>query len=358
LIYTGFSSDSNSLFSLVFQQFRDSKYIRSGRARGFIRQESSRTVYTEGVRDVEGIAEEIRAGVPEILDSWRQARVSADDEESYPELVEGIGKVLVVFTEFLQSPSPLKSFSREGATRALIQEISGSQYEAERDAVGVIEDYMALRRCVWRFVEERVDLSAFDGGEVSRFFVKLMQASDWATEAGLEAFDRIVHRHMESALGQAAATDLLTGLPDRDLLNRRLLPRALQEHEQVALIIFDVADFSNTVVTEGVAWAREALLRLANVVDEVTPEGAVRARFGDDEICALLPGMGAEDSYRLAEEVLERLTEGHGDLLRVDAGVAAYPEHGESAGELLSAAFKALRTAKRVGGSGIVAARR
>ena len=43
--------------------------------------------------------------------------------------------------------------------------------------------------------------------------------------------------------------------------------------------------------------------------------------------------------------------------LRADAGVAEYPEHGEKAGELLSAAFRALGTAKRVGGSGIVAAR-
>ncbi len=332
-------------------------YIRSGLARSFVRRESSGSVYTEGVRDVEGIAEEIRVGVPEILDGWRDARGSAVDEEFYPELVEGIGKILVVFTEFLQSPSPLENFSREGATRALIEEISGRQREAGRDAVGVVEDYMALRRSVWRFVEERVDLSAVDGGEVSRFFVKLMQASDWATEAGLEAFDRIVHRDMESALGQAAATDLLTGLPDRDLFNRRLLPRALQEHERVALMIFDVADFSDTVAKEGVAWAREALLRLASVMEEAAPEGVVRARFGDDEICALLPGMNVEDAYRLAEEVLERLTQGPGDLLRVDAGVAAYPEHGENAGELLSAAFKALSTAKRVGGSGIVAAR-
>jgi GGDEF domain-containing protein len=92
-------------------------------------------------------------------------------------------------------------------------------------------------------------------------------------------------------------------------------------------------------------------------MEEAAPEGAVRARFADDAICALLPGMNAEDAYRLAEEVLERLTRGPGDLLRVDAGVAGYPEHGENAGELLSAAFKALSTAKRVGGSGIVAAR-
>ncbi len=284
-------------------------------------------------------------------------RGSAADEESHPELVEGMGKILVVFTEFLQSPSPLEKFSREGATRALIEEISGRQHESGRDAVEVVEDYMALRRCVWRFVEERVDLSAFDGGEVSRFFVKLMQASDWATEAGLQAFDHIVHRNMESALGRAAATDLLTGLPDRDLLDRRLLPRALQEHERVALVIFDVAGFSETVAAEGVAWAREALLRLADAVREAAPDEAVRARFGDDEVCAVLPGMNVEDAYRLAEEVLERLTEGPGDLLRADAGVAGYPEHGENAGELLAAAFKALSTAKRVGGSGIVAAR-
>ena len=79
--------------------------------------------------------------------------------------------------------------------------------------------------------------------------------------------------------------------------------------------------------------------------------------LSESSICALLPGTSVEEAYRLAEEVLERLTRGPGDLLRVDAGVAAYPEHGENAGELLSAAFRALRTAKRVGGSGIVAAR-
>jgi diguanylate cyclase (GGDEF)-like protein len=308
------------------------------------------------VRGVEGIAEEIRASVPGILASWRQARGSAADEDYYPELVEGIAKVLVVFTEFLRSPSPLEKFSREGATRALVEEISARQHEAGRDAVGVIEDYMALRRCVWRFVEESVDLSSFDGGEVSRFFVKLMQASDWATETGLQTFDQIVQGNMETALGQAAATDLLTGLPDRDLLNRHLLPRALQEHERLALVVFDVVDFSETVAEEGVAWAQEALLRLTDAVSEATPDDAIHARFGDDEVCAIIPDVHVEDAYRLAEEVLERLADGPTDL-RADAGVAEYPEHGENAGELLSASLKALSTAKRVGGSGIVVAR-
>jgi diguanylate cyclase (GGDEF)-like protein len=305
------------------------------------------------VEDVAGIAEEIRVGVPEILGMWREARGSAADEDSY--LVESIGRILVVFTEFLRSPSPLEGFSREGATRALVKEISSHQHQMGRDAVGVIEDYAALRRCVWRFVEERVDLSKLDGGEVSRFFVKLMQASDWVTEAGLQAFDEIVHRNMESALGRAAATDLLTGLPDRDLFNRQILPRAIEEHDRVALLVFDIADFSQTVAEGEIVRAREALLRLADTVGEAVPEGAVRARFGDDEICAILPGMSVEDAYRLAEKVLLRLAENTEDV-RADVGVAGYPEHGSDAGEVVAAAFKALKTAKRVGGSGIVVA--
>lgn len=309
------------------------------------------------MRDVEGIAEEIRLGVPEILTMWQKAKGIDGDEDFSPHLMEGISRVLVVFTEFLRSPVSIKGFSREGATRALVEEVSGRQHEAGRDVVGVIEDYATLRRCVWRFVEKRVDLSTLDGGEVSRFFVKLMQASDWVTEAGLQAFDLIVRREMESALGRAAATDLLTGLPDRDLFNRWLLPRAVKEHDRMALVVFDIADFSETVATGGVAQAREVLLRLADAVREAVPDEAIRARFGDDEICVVLPDMNVEDAYGVAEEVLSRLAEDPIEL-RADAGVAVYPEHGHDAAGVVAAAFKALRTAKRLGGSGIVVARK
>jgi diguanylate cyclase (GGDEF)-like protein len=310
----------------------------------------------EGVRDVEGIAEEIRAGVPEILAGWRDEREIVATEDAYQRLMESIGQVLVVFTEFLRSPSPLEEFSRQGSTRALVEEASGYQREAGRDAVGVIEDYATLRRCVWSFVEERVDLSTFDGGEVSRFFIKLMQASDWVTETGLQAFDRIERQNVWNALGRAAATDLLTGLPDRDFFNRHLFPQAIEDHDRVALAVFDVANFSDTVASGEVARAREALLLLAEAVGTVASEGAVRARFGDDEICVIFPCVSAEEAYRLAEEVLERLEELPGDLL-VDVGVAEYPEHGGDAGEVVRAAMGALSTAKRVGGSGIVVAR-
>jgi hypothetical protein len=65
--------------------------------------------------------------------------------------------------------------------------------------------------------------------------------------------------------------------------------------------------------------------------------------------------MNAEDADRLAEQVLNRLTEGPEDL-RSDAGITGYLEHRSDAGKLVTAECKALNIARRLGGSGIVVA--
>ena len=307
------------------------------------------------MRDAAGIAEGLRAGTPEVLAAWRRDR-GGFDGEAEARLVEEVGRLLEIFSEFLRSPEPLEGFSREGTTRALVAKISAIQHDAGRDAVGVIEDYAALRRRVWRFVEGRTDLSTLDGGEVARFFVKLMQAADWVTERGIAEFERIALEKMESDLGRAAATDLLTGLPDRELFNRWLLPQAIEQHDRVALVVFDLVDFSETVAEGDVPRAREALLGLAEAVKKGAPEGAMRARFGDDEICVFLPSMNAEQAYSMSETVLEELARAPEGLLAY-AGVAGYPEHGGDSSELVASVLRALKIAKRVGAGGIVVAR-
>ncbi|WP_219974882.1 GGDEF domain-containing protein [Rubrobacter xylanophilus] len=302
------------------------------------------------------IADSIREDLPAIVAGWREERGEDAGDGRREELAAGMEELVVAFTEFLRSPEPVETFSRGGATRALVGRIARYQRELGRDAVGVIEDFMVLRRCVWRSVERRVDLGRLGGGEVARFFVKLMQASDWVTEKGLEAFDALVQEEMEQELGRAQATDLVTGLPDRDLFHRVLLPRALAGHERLSLAVFDVADFTETVARGRVDDARRILYRLSEAVQEEVPEGAVCARFGDDEISALLPGVGAEAAYQMAERVLRRLAAEHGGF-EVDVGVAEYPAHASGAGELVSETLRALGTAKRLGGSGIVVAR-
>ena len=302
------------------------------------------------------IPDRIREDLPVIIASWAEDRRGDVEDGAYGRLVAGMEALISVFIDFLQSPESVETFSRGGAIRALVGDIAESQHELGRDAVGVIEDFAVLRRCIWRTVEKGVDLSGLDGGEVARFFLKLMQASDWVTEAGLEAFDAIVQREMEQALGRAEATDLVTGLPDRDQFHRLLLPRAIATHDRFSVAVFDVAHFTETVAAGKVEQAREIVRRLADAVQGAAAEGGVCARFGDDEICVILPDEGSEGAYRMAERVLEELA-GDPDPFEVDAGVAEYPAHGASIEDLMGETLKALKMAKRVGGSGIVVAR-
>ncbi|MCA1687810.1 MAG: GGDEF domain-containing protein [Actinobacteria bacterium] len=301
------------------------------------------------------IPESIRDELSAIVASWRENRRGDAEDGAYTRLVAGMEALISVFIDFLQSPESVETFSRGGTIRALVGDIAESQHELGRDAVGVIEDFAVLRRCIWRTVEKGVDLSSLDGGEVARFFLKLMQASDWVTEAGLEAFDAIVRREMAQALGRAEATDLVTGLPDRDQFHRLLLPQAFAAHDRFSVAVFDVAHFTETVAAGKVEHAREIVRRLADVVQGAAPEGTVCARFGDDEISAILSDQGSEGAYRMAERVLEALA-GDPDAFEVDVGVAEYPAHGASVQDLMGETLKALKMAKRVGGSGIVVA--
>ena len=297
------------------------------------------------------IPDRIRDDLPAILECWRDKRGGGCEGEQ--RLAAGMERLILVFVEFLRSEDTVETFSRGGGTHALVDEIAEGQHDLGRDAVGVIDDIMVLRRCIWRSVEANVDLAEIGGGEVARFFVKLLQASDWVTDVGLEAFETTARREMERELGRAAATDLVTGLPDRDQFNRLLLPQAVASYDRFAMAVFDVANFTETVAAGKVGHARRILHMLAETVAEVAPEGAICCRFGDDEICAILPGEDAEGAYRLAERVVERLAADPGDF-EVDVGLAEYPGHGAGAGELLRETLKALSTAKRVGGGGIV----
>ncbi len=298
----------------------------------------------------------IREDMPNILTSWKEERRETGGDESSERMVAMMEELTGIFARFLESPRGVESFSRGGEIRSLVARIAAGQHDLGRDAVGVIEDFSVLRRCVWNSVEQGVDFAGMAGGDVAAFFIKLIQASDWVTEHGLEAFEATAQREMEQALGRAAATDLVTGLPDRDQFNRLLLPAAIREHERFAVLVFDVVNFTETVAEGKLGRARELLSRLAEAIEEAAPEDAVCARFGDDEVCAMLPGSTGEDAYQLAERISSRLREGP-DGFELDTGVAEYPGHGADAKHLMAETLKALKMAKRVGGGGIVVAR-
>lgn len=302
------------------------------------------------------IADRVESDRVSIARGWQETRTGDLDDERYARLVGDIEVLVRVFVEFLRSPESVETFSRGGEIRAMMDEIARHQHDLGRDAVGVIEDYRALRRCIYRSVEESVDFGTLGGDEVSRFFAKFLQAYDWVTERGLEAFEKIERERMEQELGAAAATDLVTGLPERDFFNQVILPRAIASGERFAIAVFDIARFTAMIAGGRVEEARRVLYRLSESIKKAAPEDAVLARFGDDEVCAVLPGATGEAAYEVAEKVLEYVA-AEPEVFEVDVGVAEYPARAADAGELISEVLSALNMAKRAGGSGIIVAK-
>src|ERR687894_300821 len=108
------------------------------------------------------IPDRIRDELPAIVASWREDRRGDAEDGAYTRLVAGMEALISVFIEFLQSPESVETFSRGGAIHALVDDIAESQHELGRDAVGVIEDFAVLRRCILR------TLGRGGGGRVER----------------------------------------------------------------------------------------------------------------------------------------------------------------------------------------------
>jgi len=74
------------------------------------------------------------------------------------------------------------------------------------------------------------------------------------------------------------------------------------------------------------------------------------ARYGGDEFALVLPEAPRDIALRVASRIRERLaTEAENPTLSVSAGIAAYPEDGDTPEKLLGAADRALYRMKHRG---------
>lgn len=165
----------------------------------------------------------------------------------------------------------------------------------------------------------------------------------------------------EARLRHMAHHDPLTNLPNRILFNDRLevaLCRARREREQLALLYLDLRDFKDVNDELGHAAGDDVLRETARRLKEALRESDTVARIGGDEFTALVSNIrGAGDVERIAAKLHEAVSAPLrlGDatrLLTVDIGAAIYPEHGESADELLRNADADMYHTKRNGPAG------
>ena len=206
--------------------------------------------------------------------------------------------------------------------------------------------------CVPLLARERVlgALNVYRTGEDSAFSdEEVMLVERFATMAAL-AYDSARQRE---TLREQVKRDGLTGL-----LNHRACHERLREEfaggQSVAVVLLDLDHFKVINDALGHAEGDRVLAAAAERLRSVVREADAVGRLGGEEFVLILPGADAEAAEDCAERARAALAEltVRGRPLAASAGVAAAPEDGADAVELLANGDAALysRQAHRVAG--------
>jgi diguanylate cyclase (GGDEF)-like protein/PAS domain S-box-containing protein len=165
-------------------------------------------------------------------------------------------------------------------------------------------------------------------------------------------------KQSEARIHHLAHHDALTGLPNRLLLEDRIeqgMLKSKRMHRQMGIIFIDLDRFKNINDTLGHAVGDELLIQAAQRGLNALRETDTLCRQGGDEFVVVLPELeGGQDAAHICSKLLSAfcqpyLLAGHELTVSGSAGIALYPEDGESASELLRKADAAMYRAKEEG---------
>ncbi len=156
-------------------------------------------------------------------------------------------------------------------------------------------------------------------------------------------------------LGSAARTDPVTGLANHRELDERFaveLERSTRTGRPLSFLALDADWFKEFNDRFGHAAGQRALLHLAAALRRGTRPTDVLARLGGEDFAVLAPDTDTDQGFLLAERMRAEVRSAFAREpahLTVSCGVASFPAHGSTAGELAHASDRALSEAKERG---------
>jgi diguanylate cyclase (GGDEF)-like protein len=168
---------------------------------------------------------------------------------------------------------------------------------------------------------------------------------------------------LSDQLRALSTTDALTGLHNRRSFDERLdmeLARTQRYGAPCALVMIDLDRFKSANDRHGHQAGDEILRHVSAILTSEKRAGDLIARYGGEELVAILPHTTGAEAFVWAERVRARFerepTRWRGTALPVTAsfGVAAAPPLEESPAGLVDAADRALYAAKQGGRNTVV----
>ena len=154
-----------------------------------------------------------------------------------------------------------------------------------------------------------------------------------------------------------AVTDPLTGLANYRRLISVLeaeLDRSRRTQRPFSIVLLDMDGLKIINDQYGHLTGSRALVRIAKILRSHSRAIDTAARYGGDEFALVLPEADKDITSRVVSRIRERLSaEPERPALSVSAGVAAFPQDGDTPEKLLGAADRALYAMKNHGRSSV-----
>ncbi len=171
-------------------------------------------------------------------------------------------------------------------------------------------------------------------------------------------FDFVEHKQAEQQIQYMAYNDVLTGLPNRQLLADRLhqaIAQVRRNDERLAICYIDIDGFKPINDHFGHDVGDRLLIELSHRLSEDLRDGDTLSRLGGDEFVLLVGGLG---SIYHGEEIVQRVLDSIAQPFEIDRrrmhisasiGVTFYPDDNVDPDTLLRHADQAMYRAKEMG---------
>jgi len=198
-----------------------------------------------------------------------------------------------------------------------------------------------------------------DGSERDVIFSKAVFSDSDDNIAGIIGIitDITARRQAEQKIEKLAYYDVLTDLPNRQLLKERLsllIEHSIRNSENFALLFIDLDRFKNINDTLGHSIGDDLLKHVSKLLKDQVRSCDTVARLGGDEFVVILTNIRDMNVSKISEKLLKSMSKpmfvkGHEIFTSLSIGISVFPNDGYDPETLLKNADVAMYQAKDLG---------